>query len=80
MVSLCDRREEALGRKSVGMESQFHNSGYPRGRATTGVRRGSWILGFEAWKLRKKGLTCPVSGSKMRPISVAMRSAKTAYL
>jgi hypothetical protein len=62
MVSLCDRREEALGRESVGMESQFHYSGYPRGRATTGVRRGSWILGFEAWKLRKRGVDMPSFG------------------
>jgi hypothetical protein len=62
MVSLCDRWEEALGRESVGMESQFHNSGYPRGRATTGVRRGSWILGFEAWKLRKRGVDMPSFG------------------
>jgi hypothetical protein len=44
MVSLCDRREEALGRESVGMESQFHYSGYPRGRATKGVRR--WFRGL----------------------------------
>jgi hypothetical protein len=62
MVSLCDRREEALGRESVGMESQFHYSGYPRGRATTGVRRGSWILGLEAWKLRKRGVDMPSFG------------------
>jgi len=51
-----------LGRESVGMESQFHYSGYPRGRATTGVRRGSWILGLEAWKLRKRGVDMPSFG------------------